>query len=585
LVNLLSRRIAGRDFSKTETKNQDSKNAYTMGVFYVILDKTNIRREVKTMICEKCGAKMPDDFVACGKCGSALSNKLQKTGIYGQTYDIFLSYRREGGETTAILLRDRLTAKGYVVFLDIESLASGSFNEKLLDVINDCNDVVVICSKGALDRCSNDGDWVRREIAHAFAKNKNIVPIMLRGFEWPSDLPEDIKTLANQNGINANNSEFFDAAIDRLCDKFLTSMPKSNAPPIKPQPIEKVKPAKVPKEPKERSSMKIKTIAASISCIIIAAALFFAVKGLTVPNEPAPNNAPDVTANALVTAPVDTVPDAPTVPETKETIPDAPKTDAPVSAVPESKTETKEPEPEPAVIETKPEPEPETVPEAPVTYTAEEIYAMNGDAVFMTDRKHPNGSWEHGTGFFISSDGLAMTAYHVMAYPDPNDINYETFGKIDNFSIVLANGNKLDFEEIIYANAEQDIVIFKVKNPNNQVFPYLKLNTTDTPQQNDEIFTMGCVQTENPYLNEGTVYGLLRDLEFPQEDGRIKHVKNKLAIKAATYDGNSGGPVLNNKNQVVGLIFAGDSTKPKDEPYTMITRLTPIDELIKGLLP
>jgi len=174
-------------------------------------------------ICDKCGAEMPDGAKYCNNCGVAY--KPQPAGIYSQDYDVFLSYRRDGGETMAILLRDRLTNKGYRVFLDIESLNAGSFNTQLLSVIEGCNDVVVICSKGALDRCINSDDWVRAEIAHAFNHNKNVVPIMLRGFEWPSVLPEEIDKLRMQNGVVADRNEYFDAAIDRLAEKFLLSKP------------------------------------------------------------------------------------------------------------------------------------------------------------------------------------------------------------------------------------------------------------------------------------------------------------------------------------------------------------------------
>jgi hypothetical protein len=145
---------------------------------------------------------------------------------YSDSYDVFLSYRRDGGETMAILLRDRLAAKGYRVFLDIESLNSGSFNKRLLSVIENCADVVVVCSKGSLDRCVSEGDWVRTEIVHALEHGKNVVPVMLRGFEWPDVLPDDMEELRMQNGVNANSHEYFDAAIDRLADKFLQSRPR-----------------------------------------------------------------------------------------------------------------------------------------------------------------------------------------------------------------------------------------------------------------------------------------------------------------------------------------------------------------------
>ena len=45
-------------------------------------------------------------------------------------YDIFISYRRDGGDTLAQLIYDRLTDRGYSVFLDIESLRSGEIQRK-----------------------------------------------------------------------------------------------------------------------------------------------------------------------------------------------------------------------------------------------------------------------------------------------------------------------------------------------------------------------------------------------------------------------------------------------------------------------
>ena len=97
-------------------------------------------------------------------------------------YDIFISYRREGGFETAKLLADRLKADGYRVFLDIEALRTGKFNNQLYQVIESCKDFILILSKNSLDRCSNPEDWVRLEILHALKSKKNIVPIILRNF-------------------------------------------------------------------------------------------------------------------------------------------------------------------------------------------------------------------------------------------------------------------------------------------------------------------------------------------------------------------------------------------------------------------
>ena len=131
------------------------------------------------------------------------------------SYDIFISYRREGGDTLAQLIYDRLTDRGYRVFLDIESLRSGKFNEKLLSVIEECKDVVVILPPGGLDRCSNEDDWVYLELSHAIKTGKNILPVMMKGFVWPDKLPENLRELPDFNGIQ-DSKDYFDAVIDKM---------------------------------------------------------------------------------------------------------------------------------------------------------------------------------------------------------------------------------------------------------------------------------------------------------------------------------------------------------------------------------
>ena len=73
-----------------------------------------------------------------------------------QKYDVFLSYRRDGGSETARMIRDSLIKDGYSVFFDMESLRSGPFNEKLYSIIEECTDFVLILPKNVLDRCSEE---------------------------------------------------------------------------------------------------------------------------------------------------------------------------------------------------------------------------------------------------------------------------------------------------------------------------------------------------------------------------------------------------------------------------------------------
>ncbi len=72
-------------------------------------------------------------------------------------YDIFISYRRKGGEWFAYTLYMRLRADGYSVFLDKESLRSGNFRETIRKQIQCCKDFVLILPSEALTpRGNND---------------------------------------------------------------------------------------------------------------------------------------------------------------------------------------------------------------------------------------------------------------------------------------------------------------------------------------------------------------------------------------------------------------------------------------------
>lgn len=136
-------------------------------------------------------------------------------------YDVFISYRRNGGEHTAKIINDSLTALGYKVFFDVEALRSGAFNTKLLDVIEHCRDVIVVLSENSLERCASEDDWVRKEISFALKQNKNIVPVLLRNFSFPKEMPEDIEPLRWKNGVEAS-TEFYDAFVKKL-QSFLTA--------------------------------------------------------------------------------------------------------------------------------------------------------------------------------------------------------------------------------------------------------------------------------------------------------------------------------------------------------------------------
>lgn len=137
--------------------------------------------------------------------------------------DVFLSYRRDGGEALAEILYTKLTERGYNVFYDKESLKSGLFEPKLYTEIEQCEDFVLILPPHALDRClESEDDWVRCEIRHAILHKKNIIPVLMRGFSFPPDLPDDIRHVSGANGVSFENMEFIDARVDRIAELMIS---------------------------------------------------------------------------------------------------------------------------------------------------------------------------------------------------------------------------------------------------------------------------------------------------------------------------------------------------------------------------
>lgn len=129
--------------------------------------------------------------------------------------DIFISYRREGGYAMARLLYECFHNAGLSVFLDLEELRAGPFNEKLYEAIETSENFILVLPPNSLDRCSSESDWLRLEIEHAIKHKKNIVPVMMSGFVFPEQLPPSLQVLPFFNGVQSSR-EYFDATIKKI---------------------------------------------------------------------------------------------------------------------------------------------------------------------------------------------------------------------------------------------------------------------------------------------------------------------------------------------------------------------------------
>lgn len=142
-----------------------------------------------------------------------------------QQKTIFISYRRKVSFGIAGRIHDNLKANGYDVFMDTERLDSGKFDIAILNEIETRAHFLVILEVGSLNRCREEGDWLRREIEHAMDHNRNIVPILVAGFRFDSKkiqrhLTGKLSELPDYNGLRLYHDDF-DDKMRRLRERFL----------------------------------------------------------------------------------------------------------------------------------------------------------------------------------------------------------------------------------------------------------------------------------------------------------------------------------------------------------------------------
>jgi tetratricopeptide (TPR) repeat protein len=143
-------------------------------------------------------------------------SKIEKT--------VFVSYRRTNAPW-ALAIFQNLTQHGYDVFFDFNGIASGDFESVIVANIKARAHFVVVLTPSALERCDNPKDWLRREIEMALNQRRNIVPLMLEGFDFSTPeianhLTGTLEVLKSYNALRVP-AEFFHEAMARLRDKFL----------------------------------------------------------------------------------------------------------------------------------------------------------------------------------------------------------------------------------------------------------------------------------------------------------------------------------------------------------------------------
>jgi hypothetical protein len=137
---------------------------------------------------------------------------------------VSVSYRRTD-EPWALAVFGDLTQHGYEVFIDYDGIASGDFETAILENIRARAHFLVLLTPTALERRSDPVDWMRREIEAALDSKRNIVPLMLEGFDFDTpavagQLDGKLEGLKKYNGLSIPKG-YFPPAMERLRTRFL----------------------------------------------------------------------------------------------------------------------------------------------------------------------------------------------------------------------------------------------------------------------------------------------------------------------------------------------------------------------------
>jgi S1-C subfamily serine protease len=229
-----------------------------------------------------------------------------------------------------------------------------------------------------------------------------------------------------------------------------------------------------------------------------------------------------------------------------------------------------------------------------------------------------------GSGFFISSNGYIATNAHVVSMTkdgeekakqmlfyqlvqqiaqqygkDPRSLNtqfIDQHSQLQSFNlfhhVIIPDGSAYPFEIKQYGaptgegnDQGKDVAIVKIEVKNA---PILKLADSDKVQLQDHVTVIGYPGAADTF-NSGLLSSR-SSLEATINDGKISAKKTAtsgapiLQTSTAATHGNSGGPVLNDANEVVGLLtFRGDTVNGQEvSGFSFIVPSNTVMEYVKS---
>lgn len=152
------------------------------------------------------------------------------------------------------------------------------------------------------------------------------------------------------------------------------------------------------------------------------------------------------------------------------------------------------------------------------------IFAKYSTAVFMVFTSDGENGYQ-GSGFFINSDGLAVSNYHVFNGTLVGEEQIKLVGSDEVYKVA----------EVIHSDEDEDFILFRVDVSNTNYIPIAKYK----PQIGERVYAIGSPRGLENTFSSGEV-SQWRD-------------KNLMQISALIDHGSSGGALINEYGEVVGI--------------------------------
>jgi len=167
--------------------------------------------------------------------------------------------------------------------------------------------------------------------------------------------------------------------------------------------------------------------------------------------------------------------------------------------------------------------------------TTQEVASAVGPAIVGISGRYSNGE-SVGSGVCLAEGGYILTNSHVIS-------------GADKITLYLSDKSSAT-AKIIYDNPVLDLAIIK----SSKNMPYLPIGSSDDILVGEDVLAVGTplTLTLTHTFTKGIVSALNRTLKVDSDSGE-GYMQNLIQHDASLNPGNSGGPLLNGRGEVIGI--------------------------------